>query len=131
MNWKLLLGVAVSFSVVFAVAALADYFIDTSPLANLPVPGAVERDISYGPSEHHVLDIAYQQAFSRSRPAIVMIHPGGWMRGDKSSHHDMMVRYAGLGYVTVSINFRPSSEARFGGGPITGKIKGLVITASL
>ncbi len=35
------------------------------------------------------------------------------MEGDKSSYQRSMVRYAQLGYVTVSINFRPSGKAEF------------------
>ena len=113
MNWKLLLVVAGSLSALSAVAALVAYVVDTSPLADLPDHVADERNVSYGSSEHQVLDIAYEETLSRLRPAIVMIHPGGWMQGDKSAYHALMVRYAQLGYVTVSINFRPSGEARF------------------
>ena len=112
-NRQLLLLVGVSIAAAVVVVAILAYSVDTSPLASLPDHLTVERDVSYGPSEYQLLDIAYEQSTSRLHPAIVMIHQGGWMEGDKSSYHDLMVRYAPLGYVTVSIDFRPSGEARF------------------
>lgn len=43
-----------------------------------------------------------------SRPAIVFVHGGGYCCGDKSSgpSADLAQRFAHLGYVTVSINYR-------------------------
>lgn len=95
------------------VVAILGSSVDTSPLARLPDSLAVARGVSYGPGKHHTLDVAYERARSRPRPAIVMIHPGGWMRGDKSAYHALMAEYAQRGYATVSINFRPSGAARF------------------
>jgi len=112
-NWRVLAGVAASLSAVLATVALAGYLVDSSPLADLADPLAVQRDVSYGPGAHHVLDIAYDRALARLRPAIVMIHPGGWMQGDKAAYHGLMADYARLGYVTVSINFRPSGVAKY------------------
>jgi acetyl esterase/lipase len=54
------------------------------------------------------------------RPAIVVIHGGGWIEGDKSSfasdEHGVpgnIVEFARLGFVAVTINYRLSREAPF------------------
>jgi acetyl esterase/lipase len=95
------------------VATLLTYVADPSPLAHLPDRLESGRDVAYGANEYHRLDIVYDLDCSRLRPALVMIHEGGWLEGDKSSYHPLMVEYAQLGYVTVTINFRPSGVARF------------------
>jgi acetyl esterase/lipase len=112
-NQQLLLVIGISILAALVVFATLAYFVDPSPLADLPEHIAVERNVSYGTDDYQMLDIAYEHDTSRLHPAIVMIHQGGWMQGDKSSYHGLMARYAQLGYVTVSINFRPSGKARF------------------
>lgn len=54
------------------------------------------------------------------RPAIVVIHGGGWLEGDKSSfataEHQVpgnIVDFARLGFVAATINYRLSGEAPF------------------
>lgn len=75
---------------------------DTSILARAPGALAVERDLDYGPA---ALDLARPKGVG-PRPAILMIHPGGWFSGDKTAYHALMLEYASLGYVAVSLNFR-------------------------
>lgn len=104
-------AVAAVLSAGFGGVLLVAFTRDPSPLARLPSPLATARDAAYGPGPYHRLDVAFEPG--RSRPAIVMIHPGGWMMGDKSAYHGLMAEYAGLGYATVSLEFRPSGVARF------------------
>jgi acetyl esterase/lipase len=52
------------------------------------------------------LDLFQPLFTSRSRPAIVMVHGGGWSGGDKSAYTALGRHYAGLGYVCASINYR-------------------------
>jgi acetyl esterase/lipase len=56
------------------------------------------------------------------RPAIVIIHGGGWIEGDASSFSDLnvvaqqpahIVNFAKAGFVAVAINYRLSGEAPF------------------
>ncbi len=100
-------------SALFAIAAGAAYRIDRSPLAGLPDSLTLRRDVAYGPDGYQKLDIVHPATPGPLRPALVMLHPGAWMQGDKASHHRMMAEYARLGYVTLSLNFRPSGVARF------------------
>jgi acetyl esterase/lipase len=52
------------------------------------------------------LDLFQPLFANRRRPAIVMVHGGGWSGGDKSAYTGLGRYYAGLGYVCASINYR-------------------------
>ncbi len=78
----------------------------------------VTEDIRYkdGDSEAWKLDLAMPANFgSELRPALVIVHGGGWRGGSKSVsvYQKMMVDYAQLGYVTININYRLLDEAEF------------------
>jgi acetyl esterase/lipase len=83
----------------------------------------VVHDLRYrdGASPHWRLDLAMKKDRSgKPRPAIVVIHGGGWREGDKSSfasrEHGVpgnIVDFAALGFVAVTINYRMSGEAPF------------------
>jgi acetyl esterase/lipase len=74
-----------------------------------------------GPATDWVLDLAMQKEDTdKPRPAIVAIHGGGWLEGDKSSFSTPknrppgnIIDFAKLGFVAVAINYRLSSEAPF------------------
>lgn len=74
-----------------------------------------------GASKQWVLDLAMPKKLDgKARPAIVVIHGGGWLEGDKSSfttaEHQTpanIVDFAKLGFVAVTINYRMSGEAPF------------------
>jgi acetyl esterase/lipase len=82
---------------------------------------AVFHDVRYrdGSSKQWRLDLAVKKAAGdKPRPAIVVIHGGGWLEGDKSSFatrkHGVpgnIVDFADLGFVAVTINYRLSGEA--------------------
>lgn len=46
-------------------------------------------------------------------PAIVCIHGGGWQKGTRATHGNLAKALAARGYVTVTISYRLSGEARF------------------
>src|SRR5207253_8182640 len=83
----------------------------------------VLRDLRYrdGPCRQWRLDLAMKVDRRGSpRPAIVVIHGGRWLEGDKSSFASRqdrvpgnIVDFAALGFVAVSINYRLSGEAPF------------------
>lgn len=86
------------------------------PLKNLPAGLRVDRDVEYGDdadAAHQKLDIIYHADRSRPRPAIVMIHGGGFRTGSKSAFHPQMRDYATKGYVTLSISYRFTQVAPF------------------
>ncbi|RMG34581.1 MAG: hypothetical protein D6725_14020 [Planctomycetota bacterium] len=47
------------------------------------------------------------------RPAIVVVHGGGWKNGDKTKFRALAVQLARRGYVTAAIEYRLAYEARF------------------
>ncbi len=58
------------------------------------------------------LDI-YRPAKPGKHPALMMIHGGGWRSGNKSMEHPMAQRISLNGYVTVSVEYRLSLEAKY------------------
>lgn len=63
------------------------------------------------------LDLAMPENFGpERRPAIVIIHGGGWNAGSRRSrpYRRMLTEYALNGYVTISIDYRLLSEAPMG-----------------
>ncbi|MEJ2648021.1 MAG: alpha/beta hydrolase [Sedimentisphaerales bacterium] len=73
-------------------------------------------DIAYrsGPSQAWKLDLAMPENFGEElRPALVIVHGGGWNAGDKRDrpYRTMLLDYALKGYVTISVNYRLTREA--------------------
>jgi len=73
-------------------------------------------DIAYrsGPSSAWRLDLAMPENFGeQTRPALVIVHGGGWNAGDKRDrpYRSMLLDYALKGYVTISVNYRLTREA--------------------
>ncbi|WP_426059262.1 alpha/beta hydrolase fold domain-containing protein [Hymenobacter sp. B1770] len=76
------------------------------------------KDIRYreGSSPAWVLDLAMPADGGRQlRPALVIVHGGGWSGGSKSDavYQKMMMDYALKGYVTINVNYRLTGEAPF------------------
>lgn len=59
------------------------------------------------------LDIFRPKDASEKLPAIVCIHGGGWGKGAKIHHRKVAQALAAEGYVTASIDYRLSGEAKF------------------
>ncbi len=47
------------------------------------------------------------------KPAIVVVHGGGWLKGDKSKFRALAIRLAKSGFVTAAIEYRLGNEAHF------------------
>jgi len=79
---------------------------------------AVYDNLRYrkGESDAWRLDLAMPENFGgERRPAIVIIHGGGWRAGTKQDRpfRSMLLDYALKGYVTVSVEYRLTGEADF------------------
>jgi acetyl esterase/lipase len=89
----------------------------------LPDGITVHYNLRYreGSGKDWVLDLAMQKDYrGKPRPAIVVIHGGGWLEGDKSSFSTPenrppgnIIDFAKLGFVAATINYRLSKEATF------------------
>ena len=59
------------------------------------------------------LDLYRPKERAQPLPAIVCIHGGGWFKGERSSMTQLAQALAARGYVTVTISYRLSGEAKF------------------
>ena len=74
----------------------------------------VRRDVEYGTANgKRLLLDAYVPAGTGRRPAVVMIHGGGWRMGDKASWQPEAERLAARGWVAFSINYRLDERVVF------------------
>jgi acetyl esterase/lipase len=79
------------------------------------IPASVEfqRDVAYRPmGAEWRLDYAKPKTPGGLLPAVVVIHGGGWIEGDKSSYDQLIVDWAGLGFFAMTINYRLGSAER-------------------
>lgn len=91
--------------------------------ADVPPGITLERDIRYrdGDGSAWRLDLASPaERPAKPQAAIVIIHGGGWIEGDKSSFSTPtnpppgnVFDFAKLGFVTVTVNYRLSKEAPY------------------
>ena len=79
----------------------------------IPDHVTLEKDIVYLVAGDYevALDIAVPKGLTKTVPAVVHIHGGGFWGGSKSALH--AVRYAEAGFIGVSINYRLSGVAPF------------------
>ena len=84
----------------------------------------VHYNLSYreGTSRQCTLDLALPKGRAdRPRPAILVIHGGGWLEGDKSSFvaprtPGNILEFAAAGFVAAAVNYRLSGEAPYPAG---------------
>jgi acetyl esterase/lipase len=57
------------------------------------------------------LDIALPSGDSKMRPTVVCIHGGGWRAGNRNSYHEQIRKFAKLGYVAATIDYRLTAVA--------------------
>lgn len=68
------------------------------------------EDHPYGPHARQVMDIYFTEpAPGAKRPVIMMVHGGGWIRGDKAmdrTYRNKVAHWVPAGYVFIAINYR-------------------------
>lgn len=67
---------------------------------------------SHGEREMH-LDLIVPKKFTPPLPAIMLIHGGGWLKGDKSKFRPMGRALASRGYAVAVVEYRLGGEAIF------------------
>lgn len=68
----------------------------------------VYKDVQYGPGNEEVLDMYLLN--KGVRPAIIFIHGGGWMGGDKAAYEGRARKYALAGFHVFAINYRLAKQ---------------------
>lgn len=54
-----------------------------------------------------------QRSPDAKSPAIVLVHGGGWVQGDRAKFHPLATKLAERGYVVAAIEYRLAGEAKF------------------
>jgi acetyl esterase len=80
---------------------------ETSGAEVVPAGMRVLRDLAYGPDNLQRLDV-YGPASAGTRPApvLIVVHGGGFIRGDKSERSNAGIHFAKAGYLTLVANYR-------------------------
>lgn len=81
---------------------------------SLPVGVHLLRDISYGNDVRQHMDI-YLPEQAVAAPVILMVHGGGWRRGDKALQAEVqnkMMRWVPKGFIFISVNYRLLPKAQ-------------------
>jgi acetyl esterase/lipase len=64
------------------------------------------NNVLYGNEDRHVLEVAYERGKTESTPAVLFIHGGSWIGGDKSMMRRYRDQIVDAGYVYISMNYR-------------------------
>lgn len=73
-----------------------------------PAGSIVQKDVAYGRDPAQKMDV-YIPANAKDAPVILMVHGGGWRRGDKAGRGvvtNKVAHYLPKGYVVISMNYR-------------------------
>lgn len=77
------------------------------PIA-IPAGIRVVHDVAYGSDPQQRFDV-YAPANAKDTPVILMVHGGGWFRGDKAMRavvENKLARWVPKGFIVVSTNYR-------------------------
>ena len=80
----------------------------------VPEGVTVLRDVAYGAAREQRLDVYTPQSGTHDAPVIVMVHGGGWKRGDKNMQsvvENKAARWVPRGFVFVSVAYRMLPDA--------------------
>ncbi len=104
----------------FTVKTAAEKVLREFPGASAVVPVQPDnvvphRDLVYAYSEGRELhlDVFQPRGAAGDLPALLFIHGGGWSSGDRSMEVPLALKLAGGGFVTATVEYRLSPEARY------------------
>ena len=72
----------------------------------------VRADVAYGPLPAEIADLYLPDNPGRRRPAVVMIHGGGWVNGSRHADDSLASVMAALGVVVLNIDYRLADLAQ-------------------
>jgi gluconolactonase len=109
-----LLSLIATFTLAFTGLALAQ----REPLPSDP-PDTVkaELDLTYGKTAEQELKLdIYRPKSDAVLPACVLVHGGGWMKGDKEKFRPLAIALAERGYVVANVEYRLGGVAKYPAG---------------
>lgn len=104
-------------AVAFASVTSAQEPIPDGGKPSTDLPDNVDRHLdvvyaNYGERAMH-MDLFVPSFGPKAKPAVVVVHGGGWLNGDKTKFHALAMAIAARGYVTAAIEYRLGGEAKF------------------
>lgn len=83
------------------------------PWFQLDLRYTAERSVGYGPHPSQVLDIFRPRLGSGLRPGVLVLHGGGWVRGERSDTESRVCwRYLRQGFVVANATYRLAEVAK-------------------
>lgn len=81
----------------------------------IPADIAEFKDLVYKHTDQRELklDIYHLKNLEKTAPVLIFIHGGAWKKGDKSDYLVYLLDFARKGYVTATLSYRFSQEAKF------------------
>lgn len=89
------------------------------PSTEIPADIEAHRNVVYAEygSRKLLADLFVPTTTKRDQnPAIVVVHGGGWVKGDKTKFRALAIALAKRGYTTMAIEYRLAGEAKFPAG---------------
>lgn len=83
--------------------------------AEPPVTVSAELDITYGktPEQELEMDVYRPKDGGNQLPACVLVHGGGWVKGDKEKFRPLAIALAEKGYVVANVEYRLGTVAKY------------------
>lgn len=83
--------------------------------ADPPATLKAELDIAYGktPEQELKMDVYRPKDGGDSLPACVLVHGGGWVKGDKEKFRPLAIALAEKGYVVANVEYRLGPVAKY------------------
>ena len=109
----------IALSILATLALGTNAFSQRTPLPSTP-PDTVQAElgITYGktPEQELKLDIYRPKSGGDKLPACVLVHGGGWTKGDKEKFRPLAIALAEKGYVVANIEYRLAPAAKYPAG---------------
>lgn len=86
-----------------------------APSTELPEGVSEQLEVVYATygDRRMTLDLFQPEMGGDALPSLIVVHGGGWLKGDKSKFRALAIALAEQGYVTAAISYRLGGEAHF------------------
>lgn len=95
------------------VFAKGDEAFEASLQKHVPAGVVERRNLAYGAGKDEIFDLFYRADAAGPRPAIVWIHGGAWIAGNKDSIANYLKVLAGHGYSVVGVEYSSGFGSRY------------------
>ena len=87
---------------------------DSRPSTIIPSSLRAKLDVVYAKQgQRKMLMDLFVPKTAKKHPAILVVHGGGWLKGDKTKFRALAIRLAKAGFVTAAVEYRLGHEAKF------------------